>query len=60
MMLTTDTLDKIIADRSFARPLKQISTADLKAMWDSEEYGAYCDEIHAEMTARGEGAYVIY
>ena len=60
MRLSIEIIDKIISDRSFERPLKQLSTDDLKVMWDSEDYHVYCDEVWAEMRARGEGDYVIY
>ena len=57
-MLSPETVEKIVIDKSFERPLRCVSTKDLKAMWDSEDYDVFCDEIHAEMNARGEGSYV--
>ena len=35
-----------------------LSTSTLKAMLDDDAFSHYCDEIHAEMNARGEGHYV--
>ena len=38
--------------------IARLSTAQLKAMWDREEYAHFCDEIYFEMQRRGEGRYV--
>lgn len=57
-MLSPEIILKAICDKQFERPLRQVSTGDLKRMWDDERYETFCDEIHTEMNLRGEGLYV--
>lgn len=37
---------------------RNLSTAQLKWMWDNEIGEVHCDEIHCVMNERGEGSYV--
>jgi len=36
---------------------KHLDLAALRALWDSEEGEADCDDIHAELNRRGDGEY---
>lgn len=37
---------------------RDLSTSQLKRMWDDERYDVHCDQIHFVMNERGQGEYV--